>query len=156
MTSTDHANVRVPPPLIYAGALILGLVLGWLLNIEGWQSYRTLSLYVGGTLALLGVIVMLWAGGAFRRAGTSVRPWEASSALVTEGPYRKSRNPMYVGMTLVYLGLAVALHSIIALLLMIVVAIIMQTYVVAREERYLEAKFGDNYRTYRQRVRRWL
>jgi protein-S-isoprenylcysteine O-methyltransferase Ste14 len=152
----DHANVRVPPPLIYAGVLILGLVLGWLLNIQGWRSYRTLGLYAGGTLALLGLFLMLWAGGRFRRAGTSVRPWEASSALITEGPYGKTRNPMYVGMTLIYLGLAIALHSIIALLLIIVVAIVMQTHVVAREERYLESRFGDDYRAYKQRVRRWL
>jgi protein-S-isoprenylcysteine O-methyltransferase Ste14 len=152
----DHANVRVPPPLLYAGALILGVVLGWILHIEGWQSYGTLALYAGGTLVLLGLILMLRAGGMFRRAGTSVRPWQASSTLVTEGPYRKTRNPMYVGMTLIYIGLAIALHSIIALLLMIVVGIVMQTHVVAREERYLESRFGDDYRAYRKRVRRWL
>ena len=154
--AADHANVRIPPPLLYAGALILGLVIGWILHIEGWQSYRTLGLYAGGTLALLGLFLMLLAGGMFRRAGTSVRPWEASSTLVTEGPYRKTRNPMYVGMTLIYIGLAIALHSIIALVLMIVVGIVMQTHVVAREERYLESRFGDDYRAYRQRVRRWL
>lgn len=153
---TEHANVRVPPPLIYAGALILGLVLGLVLHVPGWQVYGTLSLYIGGTLALLGLFLMLWAGGKFRRAGTSVRPWEASNRLVTEGPYRKTRNPMYAGMTLIYLGLAIALQSLVALLLIVVVGIIMQTQVVAREERYLESRFGDDYRAYKQRVRRWL
>ncbi len=152
----DHANVRIPPPLLYVGALILGLVLDRLLHVTGWDSYETLTLYAGGTLILLGLIVMVWAAGNFRRSGTSVRPWEASSALVTRGPYRMSRNPMYVGMTLIYIGLAIALHSIIALLLMIVVGIVMQTQVVAREERYLESRFGDDYRAYKRQVRRWL
>lgn len=152
----DHANVRVPPPLLYSGALILGLMIDRLLHVTRWDSYRTLSLYAGGTLVLLGLIVTLWAASSFRRAGTSVRPWESSSALVTAGPYRMTRNPMYVGMTLIYIGLAIALHSIIALLLMIVVGIIMQTQVVAREERYLESRFGEDYRAYKRRVRRWL
>src|SRR5574338_316642 len=98
--SVDHANVRFPPPLLYLGALVLGLVLGWLLHIEGWESYGALGDYVGGVFALIGVILILWAAGLFRRAGTNVKPWQPASALVVRGPYRKTRNPMYLGMTL--------------------------------------------------------
>jgi protein-S-isoprenylcysteine O-methyltransferase Ste14 len=154
--TAEHANVRFPPPLLYLGALILGVALGWALNIEGWPTYRSLSVYIGGVFTLLGIVLILWGGGLFRSAGTNVKPWEPASALVTTGVYRKTRNPMYLGMTLHYFGLAVLLHSIIALLLLPVVLIIMQTQVIAREERYLEARFGDDYDAYKARVRRWL
>jgi protein-S-isoprenylcysteine O-methyltransferase Ste14 len=154
--SAEHANVRFPPPLLYFGPLLLGWLLGWLLGIGGWKNYRSLSLYVGGVLALAGIILILWAAGLFRRAGTNVRPWEPASALVVTGPYRKTRNPMYLGMTLLYFGLAVLLHSIVALLLLVAVLVVMQTQVIAREESYLEARFGDDYREYKKRVRRWI
>jgi protein-S-isoprenylcysteine O-methyltransferase Ste14 len=154
--TVDHANVRFPPPLLYLGALILGVALGWMLHIEGWPAYRSLSVYVGGTFTLLGIVLILWGAGLFRRAGTNVKPWEPANALVTTGLYRQTRNPMYLGMTLLYFGLAVLLHSIVALLLLPVVLIVTQTQVIAREERYLEARFGDDYRTYKSRVRRWL
>jgi protein-S-isoprenylcysteine O-methyltransferase Ste14 len=152
----DHANVRFPPPLLYIGTLIVGVALGWALHIEGWPTYRSLSVYIGGTFTLLGIVLILWGAGLFRRAGTNVKPWEPANALVTTGLYRKTRNPMYLGMTLLYFGLAVLLHSIVALLLLPVVLIVMQTQVIAREERYLEARFGDDYRNYKSRVRRWL
>lgn len=151
-----HANVRFPPPLIYLGALLLGLIIGWLLGIQGWASYRSLGLYVGGVFALVGIVILVWSGGLFRTAGTNVKPWQPANALVTSSLYRKTRNPMYLGMTLLYFGLAVLLHSVVALLFLPIVLAIIQTQVIAREERYLEAKFGDDYRAYKQRVRRWL
>ena len=103
-----------------------------------------------------GLIIGLLAAGLFRRAGTDVKPWRSSTALVTDGPYRWTRNPMYLGMCLVYVGLAIAADSLAALLLLIPVLIIIQTQVIAREERYLEGKFGDEFRAYTARVRRWL
>jgi protein-S-isoprenylcysteine O-methyltransferase Ste14 len=154
--SMDHANVRFPPPLLYAGALLLGWLAGRFLGIDGWEGYRGLSLYVGGIFALLGIVLILWAAGLFRRAGTNIRPREPANSLVLTGLYRKTRNPMYLGMTLLYFGLALLLHSLVALLLLIVVLVIIQTQVIAREERYLEARFGDDYRAYKKRVRRWI
>jgi protein-S-isoprenylcysteine O-methyltransferase Ste14 len=155
-SSADHANVRFPPPLIFAGVLLIGLVLGWLLHIGGFGAYRMLSIYAGGVLAIVGAIVVILASSLFRRVGTNVKPWQPATALVTSGLYRRTRNPMYLGMSLLYAGLALLFNSIIALLLLFVVIPIVQTQVIAREERYLEARFGDDYRAYRARVRRWF
>jgi protein-S-isoprenylcysteine O-methyltransferase Ste14 len=154
--SMDNANVRFPPPLLYLGALLLGWLAGRILGIEGWESYRELSLFVGGVFALIGIVLILWAAGLFRRAGTNIRPREPANALVLTGLYRNTRNPMYLGMTLLYFGVAVLLHSLVAILLLVVVLVIMQTQVIAREERYLEGRFGDDYRAYKKRVRRWI
>jgi protein-S-isoprenylcysteine O-methyltransferase Ste14 len=93
---------------------------------------------------------------AFRRAGTHPQPWRPATALVVTGPYRFSRNPMYVGATLFYIGISFWVNSLWPLLLLPVVLVIMSRGVIAREEAYLERLFGDEYRSYRSRVRRWL
>lgn len=152
----DHANVRFPPPLLYLGALIIGVVLGWILHVPGFGSYRALSLYAGGVLAIAGIALVTTAAGLFRRMGTNVRPTQPSTTLVATGLYRWTRNPMYLGMALLYGGLALLLDSIVALILLPVVLVIIRTQVIAREERYLEARFGDDYRAYKRQVRRWL
>ena len=94
--------------------------------------------------------------GVFRRAGTSVVPSEPSTALVTTGPYRFTRNPIYIGFVLAYFGLAIVLTSMWVLLLLIPVLAILQRGVVVPEEAYLERKFGDAYRKYQAHVPRWL
>ena len=91
-----------------------------------------------------------------RRAGTSERTSVPTTALVTTGPFRFSRNPLYVALTLAYLGIAVAAQSLWALALLIVVLIVMQQGVIGREERYLERPFGADYLRYKERVRRWI
>ena len=115
-----------------------------------------MRIWLAVAMLAVGLIMGLLAAGLFRRAGTDVKPWRTSTALVTDGPYRWTRNPMYLGMTLVYLGLALAADSLVAVLLLIPVVVIIQTQVIAREERYLEGKFGDEFRAYKARVRRWL
>jgi protein-S-isoprenylcysteine O-methyltransferase Ste14 len=92
----------------------------------------------------------------FRAARTNPEPWKPSTAVVASGVYRHTRNPMYVGMTLVYLALALAFDSGVALLLAAPLLALVRWGVIAREERYMEAKFGDDYRRYRASVRRWL
>lgn len=92
----------------------------------------------------------------FRQAGTSVAPRRAASALVTSGPYRATRNPMYLGMAFLYTGLALLLDVLWPLILLPVVLIVVDRFVIAREERDLETKFGEAYRTYTGRIRRWL
>jgi protein-S-isoprenylcysteine O-methyltransferase Ste14 len=138
------------------GALIIGVVLGWILHVPGFGSYRALSLYAGGVLAIAGIALVTTAAGLFRRMGTNVRPTQPSTTLVATGLYRWTRNPMYLGMALLYAGLALLLDSIVALILLAVVLVIIRTQVIAREERYLEARFGDDYRAYKRQVRRWL
>jgi hypothetical protein len=94
--------------------------------------------------------------GRFRRAGTHVEPWRPSTALVTDGVYGRTRNPIYLGMTLAFLALALAADSAIALLALVPLLLVIQFGVIAREERYLAVKFGDAYARYASSVRRWL
>jgi protein-S-isoprenylcysteine O-methyltransferase Ste14 len=92
----------------------------------------------------------------FLRAGTSPNPYRPSTALVTTGPYRFTRNPMYLGFTLLYLGVTCWVNSLWPLLALPLILLLMQRSVIAKEEAYLEHRFGEDYRQYRMRVRRWL
>lgn len=150
----DQAGIRIPPPLIYVAGLLGGVALEAAVPIAG------LSLGLAVASGIIGVAFWLAFDGSamllFQRARTSVVPMKPTTALVTSGPYRVTRNPMYVGMSFLYVGLALALGLIWALVLLPAVLLIVDRMVIAREERYLEAKFGDQYREYKSRVRRWL
>lgn len=104
----------------------------------------------------MAVAVGVAAVGRFRSAGTSLQPWEPTSTLITDGPFRFSRNPIYIGYTLLYLGVAFWVNSVWPLGLLPLVLWLMHRVVITREEAYLEGRFGDVYRAYRRRVRRWL
>ncbi|WP_457107671.1 methyltransferase family protein [Methylobacterium sp. P5_C11] len=152
----DSAGVRFPPPLIYLGALLLGLTTERFVTLRSFGIDGRVLVATGGLLFVAGVAMMLAAAGLFRRLGTNVRPSQPTALIATTGPYRWTRNPMYLGMALIYAGLAISLDGPVALALLPLVLIAIQTQVIAREERYLEAKFGDDYRRYRAAVRRWL
>ena len=94
--------------------------------------------------------------GRFRAAGTPVEPYKPTSAIVSDGLYGLSRNPIYVALTLIYLGIGVAIDSPWILALVVPVLLVMRTGVIAREERYLERKFGAEYLDYKVSVRRWV
>lgn len=152
----DHPGVIAPPPFIFAAFLLAG----W--AVDKWLGTATISdtalwqkaLAVG--LIVVGLGVEMWAGGLFHKAGTNVIPYKPATALVTDGPYRFSRNPMYVGFALTYLGLAFGLNTPVAIALLLPCLVVMTWGVIGREERYLEGKFGQAYVDYRKRVRRWL
>lgn len=154
--SKDHPGVIAPPPLIYLGFLLAGWVIerfGAELTLglaTDWRRGLALVLVVGGLL------IDGAAAGQFRRLGTPPEPWKPTTALATGGLYRLSRNPIYVGFAVTYLGFAVAMDSPIALALLVPCLIVVDRFVIAREERYLVSKFGDAFRAYRTRVRRWL
>ncbi|MDH4064169.1 MAG: isoprenylcysteine carboxylmethyltransferase family protein, partial [Acidobacteriota bacterium] len=147
------AGVVAPPPLIYALPLLAGLFLQW------WRPLHVVSapfaLVAGATCAVLG-LVGIPAIVAFRRAGTSFLPWKTSTALVTNGPFRFTRNPMYLGMTLLYGGVSLWMNAAWPLFFLPIVLVVMNYGVIAREERYLTALFGEEYRAYCQQVRRWI
>ncbi len=149
----DIAGVIAPPPLIYLGPLIVGLLLDRWVPIGGLPSGAARLL---GTLCLVGFSIAVFALVAFRRAGTRPEPWKATTALVTSGPYRFTRNPMYLGFTLLYLALALWFGGYWTLLLLPPVLLVMVHGVIRREEAYLSRRFGTEYDAYRQRVRRWL
>ncbi len=154
--SRDHPGVIAPPPLIYLGFLLIG----W--AVERFGVELTLGLPTDGrrglalALVVCGLLIDGVAAGQFRRLGTPPEPWKPTTALATGGLYRFSRNPIYVGFAVTYLGLAVAMDSPVALALLIPCLIVVDRFVVAREERYLEGKFGDAFRAYRTGGRRWL
>ena len=123
----------------------------WTTFVPAVPRYLLASILCLGGIALVG-----WALGLFRRAGTRAEPWHPSSALVLDGVYRFTRNPMYLGMAAIYAGIALIFDSAVSLLLGIPLILIIQRTVIAREERYLTARFGDDYRRYMSQVRRWI
>jgi protein-S-isoprenylcysteine O-methyltransferase Ste14 len=150
----DTSGVRVPPPLFFLAGLLVGCGLEVLLPIDGVSDpFRWAACAIGVALwlALDGTAMF-----RFRRAGTSMIPFNPSTALVTSGPYRFTRNPMYLGMAFLYVGLAVAFDLIWALIVLPFVIAAVDQLVIAREEAYLVRKFGQPYCDYMARVRRWL
>src|SRR6267154_447870 len=110
----------------------------------------------GAALAAAGLVMIVIGTRRFQAAGTNVPPNLPTTALVVDGIYRRTRNPLYLGATLVYLGLSVVAGSFWAIGLVVPLLGVINTGVIAREERYLEQKFGDTYRAYQARVRRWV
>ena len=154
--ASDGANVRFPPPLIYVGGLALGIAGGRFLNLPNLGLSPEIRDLLGGVFALVGFLVSFAGAGLFLRRGTAIIPFKPATQLVTSGIYRWTRNPMYLGMALIYAGLAIILNSLPALVLLPLVLAIIQRQVIAREEAYLERAFGDEYAAYRNQVRRWI
>lgn len=152
----DHPGVVAPPPLIFGGGLLAALLVEHVLGIDALNLSAAFRYPVAMLLGLGGAVLAALALFGFRRAGTHAEPWKPTTAIVESGVYRLTRNPMYVAMTLIYLALAVFFESLLAVLVLIPVLAAIHFGVIRREERYLEEKFGDSYRAYRQRVRRWI
>ena len=153
----DHADVVVKPPLLFVGALLLGCLLSWIVPLgPRLGSANARALAAGGSLVLVGLALFAVSVREFRRAGTSVVPGEPSTVLLEGGPYRYTRNPIYISFVIFYFGLAIMLTSAWMLVLLIPVLIILQRGVVKREEAYLQTKFGAAYGKYQARVPRWL
>jgi protein-S-isoprenylcysteine O-methyltransferase Ste14 len=150
----DNPGVVAPPPLIYAGALALGLVANKLYPMAFLP--RAVSRVLGLPLIFGGLAIGLLGFREMRRAETNVDPYKPATAIVTEGPYRFTRNPLYVGMMLVYSGITALFNALPAAMLLPLALAVMRRGVIEREECYLERKFGDEYLAYKARVRRWL
>jgi protein-S-isoprenylcysteine O-methyltransferase Ste14 len=153
----ETAGVILPPPLIYLAGLVLGLGADWLFAVPRLPEASGVGgLWLGGAFGGSGLALILWSGGRFMSAGTPLPPYRPTTVLVTEGPYRRSRNPIYLGMALIYVGVVCATASLSALVLLPAVILALEFGVIRREERYLERRFGQAYRDYKARVRRWL
>ncbi len=150
----DHPRVIALPPILYLVFLLIGLGLHLLWPVRVVPgSVRFLA---GGGLFVLGAILGTAAMREFRALGTNVEVYRPATALATGGPYRFSRNPMYVGLTLAYAGIGIAANTLSVLVLLIPLLALMRYGVIAREEAYLERKFEDAYRRYKASARRWL
>ncbi len=150
----SRGGLHTPPPLVYSGTLILGLLLNRLFPLH--LMPRGLSRAIGIGAVIGGQMVAVASVRALRRAGNSPRPDRPVRDLVEEGPYRYSRNPIYLSMTAMYAGIAAIANSRWPILLLPAVLTAINNGMVRREESYLEERFGDRYRAYKARVRRWL
>jgi protein-S-isoprenylcysteine O-methyltransferase Ste14 len=147
------AGVIAPPPVIYLGFLGLGFTLEVLLSgaeLPRWAQW------LGAVVIVVGVALMISFERAFKRAGTDANPYRPSSALATDGPYRCSRNPGYLGMAITYIGVTLAAEAPWALMMLLPATLVIQYGVIAREERFLERLFGEEYLRYKRTTRRWI
>ena len=153
-TASEHAQVFIPPPLVY----VLGFVAGIVLQRQ-WPIPPP-ALEVGSDVGLgcfaFGVVTTLAGMLTFARARTSIVPIRQSRVLVQSGPYRFTRNPMYLGFALLYASVGLLSRQPWALIMLAPVALIIDRFAIVPEERYLEVRFGDEYRSYRTKVRRWI
>jgi protein-S-isoprenylcysteine O-methyltransferase Ste14 len=150
----DTAGVIAPPPFIFVGGLLAGGLLHRIKPVRLLPPVWTKP--TGGLLIGLAVTLAFTAVRTMTRAGTNVDPYHPSTAIVSGGPYRFTRNPIYLSFTLFYTGIAAIVNSLTMLLPLPIVVAVLQRGVIEREERYLERKFGDEYVQYKRRVRRWL
>ena len=154
-----NAGVRFPPPLLF----VAGWSIGWALDrlvvrmpFVGGAGNRTPILILGWLGIVSGLAFAAWGITTFRRARTAIVPIKPARTVVASGPYRWSRNPMYVGLTAVYAGVALVRNAAWPLILLPVVLPALWFLVIRREERYLTHAFGETYLRYQQSVRRWL
>ena len=150
----DKAGIVAPPPIIYLGALVFGLLLNRRFPATFLPSRITRTL--GWSLLSGGVLLLGWFEWALRHAGRPASPYKPVSHVVTEGPFRYTRNPGYLSMTMIYTGIASLANALWAILLLPVALQVVRRGVIEREERYLERKFGEEYLRYKAQVRRWI
>jgi protein-S-isoprenylcysteine O-methyltransferase Ste14 len=151
----DTANVLVRPPIAWALAVLAGFALQWAVPLPFMPASAPAGL-VGGIAFVLALALVAWAIATMTRAGSNVPTNMPTTTIVQTGPYRFTRNPIYLGMLLGLVGLAIAFDSLWLLGMLVPFALVIRYGVVAREEAYLERKFGSAYRPYCARVRRWL
>lgn len=154
LTDNDSPGVVVPPPLMFLAAIGVGILFDG--NLLDWRHALHPAQFTGLAIGMVGLALILVSLGLFRRFKTRPEPWEASSTLIRTGLYRFSRNPMYLGMAATSAGIAIFFESIAAGALLILVVLIVDRAVIAREEAYLTRRFGAPYVQYRKQVRRWL
>ena len=152
---SDTAQVIIRPPLAWGLAVIAGLALNWLLPLP-FLPADLAARWLGAMVFVLALGLFAWAIVTITRAGSNVPTNLPTTTIVESGPYRFTRNPIYLGMFLGLIGLAIAFDNLWLLLMLVPFALVIRYGVVVREEDYLERKFGDAYRGYRSRVRRWL
>ncbi len=153
----DRPAVPVKPPLVLLGLIALGIMLQWFAPVGGglfvWGADGLLA---GVLLSATGVLIASTAMRAFTQAGATVMPNRPNATLVKAGLYKYSRNPMYVGLILIYAGFAALLGSVWALILLPVFVAYVRYFAIAREEAYLKRRFGEVYVAYMRKIPRWF
>jgi protein-S-isoprenylcysteine O-methyltransferase Ste14 len=152
--AADRPDILVLPPVLVGGSLLLGVFLHWLWPITLLPLLP--ARVFGATIFVLAGILAHFAQNAMKRAGTNIWPTQSALALVTEGPFRFTRNPLYLAAAGVYLGVTLWVNGLLPLLLFAPMVYLLHWGIVLPEERYLATTFGEPYSTYKSRVRRWL
>ncbi len=152
---SDHPGVKIPPPLIYAGFLLIGLALQYVVPIPAFLP-TTMAWPIGWIICVASLFFVAPAMRSFLSARTSMLPFRPSSTLVTDGVYVVTRNPMYLSLLLLYAGISIFLNFWWPIVLAPALIVTMDRMVIVKEEAYLTRKFGERYRQYRERVRRWI
>jgi protein-S-isoprenylcysteine O-methyltransferase Ste14 len=150
----DNPGIRVPPPLVYLLALLLGLLLNRKLHLPFLS--RGVARVLGWPLVGGGMALAVWFARTMRGADTTLRIDKPVSSLVEDGPFRYSRNPGYLSLTMLYAGIAILRNALWAILFLPLLLLVTQRELIEREERYLERTFGEEYLAYKRRVRRWV
>ena len=153
--TVDRPNVVIPPPIAWALAILAGLGVSWLYPLQFVPTSIPRAWFGGGAFAL-GLALAIWAIVTIRRAGTQFDINKPTTAIVENGPYRFTRNPIYLGMFLGQTGIAIGFDNLWVLAMSAPFYLVIRYGVVAREEAYLERKFGAVYLGYKSRVRRWI
>jgi protein-S-isoprenylcysteine O-methyltransferase Ste14 len=151
----DSSNAIVRPPLALALAILGGLIAERLIPLPFLPETVPRS-WAGISVIALGLALGAWAIATLRQAGTRVETTKPTTTIVTRGPYRLTRNPIYLGMLAILIGLAIALNTAWLLVASVPFYLVIRFGVITREEAYLERKFGNTYRSYKSRVRRWV
>lgn len=150
----DHAGVVAPPPLIYLCSILFGLGFNTLWPVEVFP--QAVEFPFGMFIVLVAVIIFIFSVRRFLKADTPLRPNKPTVFIVRTGPYRYSRNPIYLSMTVLQIGIGIWADNVWILGMLIPALILISYGVIAREESYLENKFGEEYIKYKMSVRRWL
>jgi protein-S-isoprenylcysteine O-methyltransferase Ste14 len=151
----DSSNAVVRPPIAWALAAVVGLGLNWFYPLP-FVSASIPGRWIGGVAFVAAFALAIWAIVTIRKAGTAFETVKPTTAIVASGPFRFTRNPIYLGMMLGLIGLAIAFNTLWIIVALIAFYFVLRYGVVAREEAYLERKFGRAYLDYKDRVRRWL
>ncbi len=153
-STKDAPNVIAIPPLIYLAFLAVGLLLDYLFPVPVLPN--SIQYAVGFGIMIAPALIMPSVLLRFKKANTNFDPGKPTTRIITTGPYRYSRNPSYVSLTMLYLGIAIAADSVWVLAGLIPTLVVMHYGVILREEQYLAEKFGEPYLQYKRSVRRWL
>ena len=150
------AKVRFPPPLVFLGAIVLGVIVQRTAVPLSLLFARGLRVATGVLILACGVSLVVSARILFTRTGQSPIPWKPTPELILQGPYRFTRNPMYVGVTLFVVGLGLTVNNIWISLFAAPALLVVHFIAVLPEERFLAEKFGESYRTFHAQVRRYV
>ncbi|MEE9272981.1 MAG: isoprenylcysteine carboxylmethyltransferase family protein [Robiginitomaculum sp.] len=151
----DTPAVHIPPPVIMVVFLVLGLYLNKVLGSGFGAAARPFSFFGIGFIVFSAILV-LWCGWLYHKAKTSISPYTKDNAIIDTGPFGVSRNPIYVSMIMMFIGIVLYWNAPAALLLLIPTYLALRYYAIAREEAYLFRRFGKDYTDYQARVRRWF